>query len=120
MQVPSFQTCQSQSKRDLIIIRAVYGLISESEEWNYSTGSTVKCFNSADKKNKKIKKSEKTVTSKNKNNWITSYAHWSLVIKTVHEFPNERPASGEDIQKRREEEERKKHFVFYQIKGKQC
>lgn len=52
MQVPSFQTCQSQSERDLIIIRAVYGLITESEEWNYSTGSTVKCFNCADKKEK--------------------------------------------------------------------
>lgn len=56
MQVPSFQTCQSQSERDLIIIRAVYGLITESEERSYSTGSTVKCFNYADKKKKKVEK----------------------------------------------------------------
>ena len=52
MQVPSFQTCQSQSERDLIMIRAVYGLIIESEEWNYSAGSSVGCFNCADKKRK--------------------------------------------------------------------
>lgn len=51
----------------------------------------------------------KTVKSKNKNNWITSYACWLPVIKSMHEFPNERSASGWDIQKRKEEEERERN-----------
>lgn len=55
------------------------------------------------------KKKNKTVKSKNKNNWITSYACCSPVILTMHDFPNERSASGKDIQKRREEEEREKN-----------
>lgn len=57
------------------------------------------------------KKKNKTVKSKNKNNWITSYACCSPVILTMHDFPNERSASGKDIQKRREEEERKKMLL---------
>lgn len=36
---------------------------------------------------------KKTVKSQNKNNRITSYACWPPVIKRMHEFPNERPAS---------------------------
>lgn len=74
---------------------------------NYSRRSTVKC----EKKKNCVrgKKQNKTVKSKNKNNWITSYACCSPVILTMHDFPNERSASGKDIQKRREEEEREKN-----------
>lgn len=54
---------------------------------------------------KKRKKEVHVVKSKNKNNWITSYACWWPVIKTLHEFLNERSASGEDMQRRKEKEE---------------
>lgn len=41
-QAPSLHTCQRRNKRDLIIIRAVEELISESEKHNYSSGSALR------------------------------------------------------------------------------
>lgn len=119
-QVPSFQTCQSQSKRDLIIIGAVYGLISESEEWNCSAGSTLKCFNCADKKKKKKKLGEKK--------------ECKVKIKITESLPT--PAgrllsrlcmssqmNGQLLEQICRREGKRKSislFFFYTIKGKQC